>query len=406
MDGSFTSPETPARVSLREKVFASVLGHLSEGTLCVSFPSGHVRTFIGRQDPARFHATMHIKRWSAVARTLRGGAIGLGESFMDGDWHSPDLTVLLQLLAANMDRLESRLPKLRAFKLLDRIGHFFNRNTRKGSRRNIAYHYDLGNEFYRLWLDPSMTYSAALFDQGTADLEAAQTRKYARLAEAVGIKAGDHVLEVGCGWGGFADYAVNVLGARVTGVTLSQEQLAYAQARLAATPGQDRADLRLCDYRDIDGEFDHIVSIEMLEAVGEQFWPTYFSTLKARLKPGGRIGIQVIRIDDQRFESYRSGVDFIQKYIFPGGMLPSDEVLKARVSAAGLALVDQLDFGLDYAETLKRWHQNFNAVLGEVRGQGFDERFIRMWQFYLAYCEAGFREQTIDVSHYVLSNDR
>ncbi|MFC4347067.1 class I SAM-dependent methyltransferase [Kordiimonas lipolytica] len=402
MDGSFKRVEIAQQPTLAEKLFARILDHLALGTLRVTFPSGYVQNFAGTISPGPYRAEMHIAEWSAIRRTLTGGAVGLAEGYMDGEWDTPDLTALLQLLAANMDRLESRLPKLRALKLMDRLGHFFNRNTKKGSRRNISYHYDLGNDFYKLWLDPSMTYSAALFEGEGMSLEAAQENKYRRLAEAVGIKAGDHILEVGCGWGGFADFAVNKLNCRVTGVTLSAEQLAYARERLAATKRGAAANLLLCDYRELEGEFDHIVSIEMLEAVGEQYWPTYFETLKKRLKPGGNIGIQVIRIADDRFEGYRRGVDFIQKYIFPGGMLPSDAVLKQQFAGAGLRLKSQLDFGLDYAETLRLWHDAFNAAETGVRAQDFDDKFLRTWRFYLSYCEAGFREETIDVSHYVI----
>ncbi|SDE10804.1 SAM-dependent methyltransferase [Kordiimonas lacus] len=403
MDGSFNRVQVNPQPTLAEKLFARVLDHLAVGTLRVAFPSGHVQLFTGTQSPGPYRAEMHFTKWSAIRRAFTGGAIGLAEGYMDGEWDTPDLTALLQLLAANMDRLESRLPKLRALNLVDRLSHFFNRNTVRGSRRNISYHYDLGNDFYELWLDPSMTYSAALFRDDAKSLEAAQENKYRQLAEAVGIKPGDHVLEVGCGWGGFADFAVNKLGCRVTGVTLSTEQLIYARERLDATSNGAAANLMLCDYRDLEGEFDHIVSIEMLEAVGEQFWPTYFETLKKRLKPGGNIGIQVIRIADDRFESYRKGVDFIQKYIFPGGMLPSDAVLKDQFESAGLQLKSQLDFGLDYAKTLKLWHDAFIGANTGVRAQGFDDKFIRTWRFYLSYCEAGFIEGTIDVSHYVIS---
>lgn len=407
MDGSYQSYEvrkTSAKSSPLELMFSAVLEHLSEGQLIVKFPSGAVRTFAGDKSglAAGLVGEMHIHRWAAVSRALKGGTMGLAEGFMDGAWSSPDLTSLLRVLAANMDRLEARLNRALLPRIWARLGHWANRNNKAGSRKNISFHYDLGNEFYSLWLDPSMTYSAALFDDKTSSLEQAQRAKYRALAKAVGVKPGDHVLEIGCGWGGFAEYAAGELGCTVTGVTLSKEQLAYANARLAKAGLGDKTDLRLCDYRDLQGKFDHIVSIEMLEAVGEQFWPIYFAKIRNLLKPGGKAGIQVITIDDNRFDKYRQGVDFIQKYIFPGGMLPSDKVLKEMFGSGGLTLKSQLDFGVDYGETLKKWHESYAAHWPTIKGMGYDEKFDRMWRFYLSYCEAGFRQKTIDVSQYVV----
>lgn len=397
--GSVTPKSNPV-----ENLFARVMGHISVGQLIVTFPSGTRHSFIGRltagEDlPA---GEMHIREWSAVSRALRHGTIGLAEGFMVGEWTSPDLTDLLRVLAANMDQLEARLKRAPLRKMRERLGHWFNRNSRSGSRRNIQYHYDLGNDFYALWLDPSMTYSAALFDRAEATLEQAQNAKYAALAAAVGIRKGDHVLEIGCGWGGFAEYAVKELGCYLTGVTLSKEQLAFAKQRMRRLGLDGRTDLRLCDYRDLTGSFDHIVSIEMLEAVGEDYWPTYFEQVRRLLKPGGKAGIQVITIENDRFNRYRRGVDFIQKYIFPGGMLPSDKVLQQIITDNSLAVQTRHDFGLDYAQTLQLWHRNYAAKAADVRALGYDERFDRMWRFYLGYCEAGFRQKTIDVSQYVI----
>lgn len=407
MDGSYQSYDVQQpgmKVAPLERMFSAVMGHLSEGQLIVKFPSGTVRTFSGNQPglAAGLIGEMHIHSWAAISRALKGGTMGLAEGFMDGAWSSPDLTNLLRVLAANMDRLEARLKRAFLPKVWARFGHWINRNNKAGSRRNISFHYDLGNEFYSLWLDPTMTYSAALFDGQPRSLEEAQKAKYKALADAVGIKAGDHILEIGCGWGGFAEYAARDLGCRITGVTLSKEQLAFAKARLAKAGVSDRTDLRLCDYRDLDGQFDHIVSIEMLEAVGEQFWPTYFAKVKSLLKPGGRAGIQVITIDNSRFDAYRRSVDFIQKYIFPGGMLPSDAVLKNHFKTNRLSLHSQLDFGIDYGETLKLWHESYAAHWPTIKSMDYDEKFDRMWRFYLSYCEAGFRQKTIDVSQYVI----
>lgn len=407
MDGSYQSydaQQNSTKAAPLEKMFSAIMDNLSEGQLIVKFPSGAVRTFTGSQPglASGLIGEMHIHRWSAISRALKGGTMGLAESYMDAAWSSPDLTNLLRVLAANMDRLEARLKRSFLPRVWERIGHWINRNNKAGSRRNISFHYDLGNDFYGLWLDPSMTYSAAFFDGQPQTLENAQKAKYKALAEAVGIQSGDHVLEIGCGWGGFAEYAAGELGCKITGVTLSKEQLTFAKARLAKAGLSDKTDLGLCDYRDLDGEFDHIVSIEMLEAVGEQFWPTYFEKLKSLLKPGGKAGIQVITIDNVRFDGYRRGVDFIQKYIFPGGMLPSDSVLKKLFDDNGLSLKNQLDFGVDYGETLKRWHESYAAHWPTIQGMGYDEKFDRMWRFYLSYCEAGFRQKTIDVSQYVV----
>jgi cyclopropane-fatty-acyl-phospholipid synthase len=388
----------------REKIFAAVMGHIQTGSISVIYPSGHRAVFQGDNVHRDIKPVdMHIHDWGAVSDMLRGGAMGLAESYMAGKWTTNNISNLLEVLAANMDHLESRLSFAAGAKILNKIKHLFNRNTKKGSRKNIAFHYDLGNDFYELWLDKSMTYSAALFEGQSMTLFEAQQRKYRALAEAVGIKEGDHILEIGCGWGGFAEFAAREYSCKITGVTLSIEQLEYANKRLQAAGLSHLAKMELCDYRDIEGTFDHIISIEMLEAVGESFWQGYFAQIRNLLKPGGKAGIQVITIADQKFESYRQGVDFIQKYIFPGGMLPSDKILKGQFENVGLALEHQHAFGIGYADTLKKWLAVFDQKIDLVKEQGFDQRFINMWRFYLGYCEAGFRQQTIDVMQYVIS---
>ena len=393
-----------ARPALRERLLSALLSRLESGVLTVQFPSGNRRSFVGSRPAGRplLPAELNIYNWAGLSQALRRGATGLAEAYMEGHWSTPDLTRLLLLLEHNMQALGRGLPKTKLFRLNDRWGHRRNRNSRKGSRRNISFHYDLGNDFYELWLDPSMTYSSALFEHAGQDLEAAQEAKYRRLAQDVGIQPGDHVLEIGCGWGGFAEFAVREYGCKVTGLTLSREQLAFAQDRLEKAGLADKAEFLLCDYRDVEGRFDHIVSIEMLEAVGEEYWPTYFERLEALLKPGGKVGVQVITIEDHRFETYRRGADFIQKYIFPGGMLPCDRVMKEQIDRAGLKLNCQLDFGQSYADTLAVWHHDFLMRRREVREIGFDGRFERLWRFYLSYCEAGFRLGNINVSHYVM----
>lgn len=406
MDGSFVvRGQNEQKLNWREAVFAAVLSQIKVGQITVTFPSGAKRAFVGKVDAAGTFsraADMQILSWSAIKRIAKSGAIGLGESYMDGDWDSTNLTFLLCVLAANMEEFESKLPSLKRYRILEKLQHFTRRNTKKGSRKNIAYHYDLGNDFYSLWLDQTMSYSSAIFDPKTINLEEAQKRKYQRLANEVGIEPGDTVLEIGCGWGGFAEYAVTELNCKVDCITLSKEQLLHAETRLKNIPEGVNAQFRLIDYRDVTGSYDRIISIEMLEAVGEDFWPSYFSKIQSLLKPGGRAGIQVITIENKRFETYRTGVDFIQKHIFPGGMLPSDEVFNKQVSASGMEVQDVYAFGLDYAKTLACWRDVFLSQLLEVKKQGFDDRFVRMWLFYLAYCEAGFRQKTIDVHQYVI----
>ena len=408
MHGTYQQTETVISTSSRdpwkERWVAKFFSRLEHGTLTVQFPSGAQRTFVGRQGGLDFddHAVLFIHDWKTIARSIQHASIGMAEAYIDEQWSSPDLATLLLLFERNEQALLRGIPNTRFSWLMDRVAHLKNQNSREGSRRNISFHYDLGNEFYALWLDESMTYSAALFEQPGMSIYYAQQAKYRRLAEKIGIKPGDQVLEIGCGWGGFAEFSIVELGCHVTGITLSQEQLDFAKKRLTSAGLADKADLRLCDYRDIEGVFDHVISVEMLEAVGEQYWPQYFDRIRSLLKPGGRAGIQVITIEEDRYDRYRRGVDFIQKYIFPGGMLPSDAIFKSQVDRAGLQLLDQHDFGQCYGKTLKNWGQRFHSKLPEVKSMGFDDRFIRLWQFYLSYCEAGFRQGSVNVSHYVV----
>ena len=390
----------------REILIAHVLSHLKYGTLWVIFPSGATRKFegiTGRQKEA-LSGILQIRRWSAIPRMLRGGSIGFAEGFMEGEWGSPNLPALLNMLLPNLQGILAKRSPLIWLRLFDRIRHLINRNSRSGSRKNIAYHYDLGNDFYTLWLDETMTYSAAWFGGSDLSLEDAQAAKYKRLAGIVGIQPEDHVLEIGCGWGGFAEYAVRTHGCKLTGLTLSKEQLQYARQRMDRAKLGDQAEFLLRDYRDETRKFDHIISIEMLEAVGEEYWPVYFETLKNSLRPGGRAGIQVITIAEDRFDHYRKSADFIQKYIFPGGMLPTDSMVRQMADRKGLHLVDHADFGLDYAKTLCLWRERFIRNKDQVRSLGYDQRFLNMWDYYLSYCEAGFRQKSISVRHYVFEN--
>ena len=378
-----------------------LLTRLKIGTLTLHAPDGHVQVFGTHEAP---FATLHIHRWSVCAEVLKSGDIGFAEGYMAGDWDTPDLAALLRLLIANRTQIEGAIYGHWLGRLVYRIKHLLNRNNRSNSRKNIHAHYDLGNAFYELWLDGTMNYSSAWFDgDKTQPMAEAQKAKVRRALRMVHAQPGDRVLEIGCGWGALAESATTEFGAHITGVTLSTEQLAFAQARMQQHGVQERADLRLQDYRDIsDGPYDAICSIEMIEAVGQEYWPTYFQTVSRLLKPGGRACIQSITIDDALFERYLHSTDFIQQYIFPGGCLPSPGEFRKQAQAAGLQVVDELNFGPDYAETLRRWREAFVDQLDTVRSLQFDDRFIRLWTFYLAYCEAAFDEANIDVVQFTL----
>ncbi|WP_374675535.1 class I SAM-dependent methyltransferase [Ideonella sp.] len=376
----------------------ALLRRLQVGTLHLEGPGGFSQV-CGRGEAP--HATLRLHDWRTCAWTLQRGDVGFGEAYLEGGWSTPDLPALLRLLIANREVLEQAVYGTWWGALWRRVRHALHRNTRAGSRRNIAAHYDLGNAFYRLWLDDTLNYSSAWFDGRTdQSLPAAQRAKMRRALAECGLQPGQRVLEVGCGWGAVAEQAARD-GLQLTGVTLSTEQLAHAQARLAAQGL--RADLRLQDYRDIpERDFDGIVSIEMFEAVGREYWAGYFRSLHERLKPGGRACIQTITIRDDLFERYLRGTDFIQQYVFPGGLLPSPSAFRAAAEAAGFQVVNELHFGGDYAETLRRWRRSFLAREGSVREQGFDERFVRLWDFYLAYCEAAFDTGNTGVVQFTL----
>lgn len=387
---------------LRAKLALRALFRMEHGSLTIAFPDGRVVRVTG-STPGQ-HAEIHLKNWNICYRALSNGTIGVAESYMDGDWDSPDIAAFLELFIVNDEAIQDYANGKRGLpRLVERIRHWMNTNTRKGSKRNISAHYDLGNDFYKQWLDPTMTYSSALYSTGANDLQSAQNAKYRALAEATGIKPGDHVLEIGCGWGGFAEFAASELNCRVTGLTISREQLAFAEERIRKAGLSDKVDFRFQDYRDETGVYDKIVSIEMFEAVGEKYWPAYFSKLEQCLKPGGKAGLQIITIRPESFEQYRSNPDFIQKYVFPGGMLPTREHLAELGRKVNLSLVRDFGFGLDYARTLAEWRERFWSVWERVRPLGFDERFKRLWEFYLFYCEAGFRARNIDVRQVVFS---
>ncbi|TXH47085.1 MAG: class I SAM-dependent methyltransferase [Burkholderiaceae bacterium] len=390
-----------SRLPAAARILLGLLSRLQVGRLQVSTPEGETLHF-GRSSSAAAQ-TLEIRDWQACARILRSGDIGFAEAYRDGQVDTADLTGLLRLALQNEALLDRALFGGKLAAMWHRLKFLLRRNSKRGSRRNIHAHYDIGNEFYRLWLDESWTYSSALFgdDQARAamPLHEAQQRKYQRILDVLSPQPGSRLLEIGCGWGGFAELALDQ-GHDWTGVTISQAQHDWARARLSRFGG--KGDLRLTDYRDLEGQFDGIVSIEMFEAVGMPYWSTYFRQVARLLKPGGEAVVQSITIDDARFERYAGGTDFIQQFIFPGGMLPSPERFEAEARKAGLEVVGQMAFGLDYAETLRRWRQAFEAALPEVRAQGFDEAFIRIWRLYLCYCEAGFDERRTDVVQFHL----
>jgi cyclopropane-fatty-acyl-phospholipid synthase len=395
-----TAPR-PSRAPRAAQMALRLMERLDQGTLELVLPDGSHRRFGDGQAP---RAALHLHDWHLCGAALKSGDIGFAESFIDGHWSTPDLPALLRLMIANRERVESVIYGSWWGALLYRVKHLLNRNTRTGSRKNIHAHYDLGNEFYRLWLDPTMNYSSAWFNGDRSQpLEQAQHAKVRRALAAAGVQPGARLLEIGCGWGALAETAARDLQARVTGVTLSTEQLVWATERMRAAGLAGRVDLRLQDYRDLTDEpFDAVVSVEMFEAVGREYWPSFFDTLKRCLKPGAQACIQSITIRDDLFDRYVRSTDFIQQYIFPGGLLPSQAEFCRAAERAGLQVVDRMAFGTDYAETLRRWRAAFIAQAERVRPLGFDERFMRIWDFYLAYCEAAFDTGNTDLLQFTL----
>lgn len=387
------------RQPLPLRLLLKVLSHLKVGGLKLVKPDGGVFLFQGEPGP---EAVLILRHMDAVRRVLLGGDLGLAEAYMDGQWETPDLMALLELGQRNLQVLDVGKPG-RLHRLLDTLVHAFRRNTRSGARRNIRYHYDLGNAFYKLWLDETLTYSSAIFAEPGQSLAEAQRNKYRHLLGLLQIQPGQHLLEIGSGWGGFALHAAKETGCRVTSITLSEEQLKEARARAKAAGLEGQVSFEFIDYRDVRGEFDRVVSIEMFEAVGERYWGAYFKAVHDRLRPGGRAAFQVITIRDDAFERYRHTVDFIQRYIFPGGMLPSPSAWETHVRSAGLKTESRDFYGQHYARTLKAWDQRVHAAEFEIGQVGFDQRFLRMWHYYLAYCHAGFVTGHIDLMQTALT---
>ncbi|WP_181701852.1 SAM-dependent methyltransferase [Chthonobacter albigriseus] len=376
---------------------------LNFGQLDVTLPDGRSIRIPGREPGPHGQLVVHDYRF--IRRLLMSADMGVAESYMAGEWSSPDVTSFLELFCVNHDVVEGKLSHSPLVRVLLRLHHWLNANTKRRAKRNISAHYDLGNAFYSQWLDSTMTYSSGLFPTGDEDLPAAQNRKYRHLAERTGMSDGHHVLEIGCGWGGFAEFAAKEIGCKVTGLTISQEQYDFARKRMFEAGLNEKVDIRFQDYRDERGLYDRIASIEMFEAVGEKYWPVYFDTLRERLKPGGSAGVQVITIQDRLFEQYRATPDFIQRYVFPGGMLPCPSALDRVSAASGLSKQSETVFGRDYARTLALWRDRFWESWPSLEPLGFDTRFKRLWEYYLHYCEAGFRAGNIDVRQIVYARD-
>lgn len=404
---SVTADKLDARLSDLPRLVRLALGlgsRLRRGTLDVTLPDGRVARLGGIEPgPA---AAMIVYNYSFATRLLNGGDIGIAEAYLNREWDTPDLTLFFYLFCVNHELFMALLGDKPLIRFIQLARHWLHRNTRRQARRNIYTHYDIGNAFYAAWLDSTMTYSSALFEDGAADLGAAQTNKYRRLAEAIELRPGQKLLEIGCGWGGFAEFAAKTFEANVVGLTISREQRDFAQKRIQQAGLADKVEIRLQDYRDERGHYDRIASIEMIEAVGERFWPRYFAQLRDRLRPGGLAGIQAITIQDRLFKSYRREVDFIQRYVFPGGMLPSPHILRSLGEQFGIPVVRERIFGLDYAKTLVTWRNNFRMAWPDLTRLGFDDRFRRLWEYYLSYCEAGFLSGNIDVRQVVFAKRR
>lgn len=369
---------------------------LSRGRLDMRLDDGRVFRIEGPQPGPVAEIDIHSNE--LFARMIREGDLGFCDAYLDGWWTTPDLQAFMDLVHDGNEAVYDGYPGQTLVTLYEKIRFWLQSNTRGQARKNISYHYDLGNDFYALWLDDTMTYSSAYFKTGQESLEKAQEQKYASMVDQMGVGPGDHVLEIGCGWGGFAEYAARERGLKVTGLTISQEQHDYAVERIARAGLAEQVEIKMQDYRDERGQYDGIASIEMFEAVGEKYWPVYFETVRERLKPGANATLQIITVADDRWHVYKRGVDFIQKYIFPGGMLPSPSALRHEIDKAGLTLKTSLEFGDSYSQTLRRWHETFNARWDEVAALGFDQRFRNMWNFYLTSCASTFWSGNCDVT--------
>lgn len=396
----FTSTDNQQNLPRYFSRVFDLVGKLNSGRVDFVLPDG--RRFRAEGKCPGPVAEITINNPEVFARLIREGDLGFSDAYLDGWWTTPDLQTFMDFIHADNDDMYDGFSGIAIVRAWEKARFWFQSNSKRQALKNISYHYDLGNDFYSLWLDDTMTYSSALFNTGQESLENAQIAKYASMIDQMGVKPGDHVLEIGCGWGGFAEYAAKERGLKVTGLTISKEQLLYAQNRIKNKGLEDKVDLKLQDYRDETGVYDGVASIEMFEAVGEKYWPIYFETIKHCLKPGRQATLQIITVHDARWAVYRKSVDFIQKYIFPGGMLPSPSVLRQEVTKAGLRVQHSIEFGKSYSQTLRRWFDVFNDQWDTINDMGFDDRFRRMWNFYLTSCAATFESGNCDVTQITL----
>ncbi len=387
-------PDTPLYI---RPLIKKIINQFSIGNLSYKLPNGYQGKINGEISGP--NANIELHSWKPIVRLFFNGSIGFAEGYIAGEWDSSNLSNFIELVTINSLHSENR------GNLFSRkynwLKHFFNKNTKIGSKKNIAFHYDLGNEFYSLWLDNSMTYSSAIEIKNSRNLEHAQGKKYSRLLENLEPKEGEHILEVGCGWGGFALFAAKA-GFKVTGITISSQQYKYANEQISKYGLQEKISIKLCDYRDLSEKFDHVTSIEMIEAVGEDYWPRYFQSISENLKQGGRFALQAITVRDEKFEVYRRQPDFIQKYIFPGGMLPCQKTIDKNCKEVGMNIISNKGYGKDYASTLAIWQDSFIKAWPNIKKLGFDSRFKRLWSFYLASCEGSFRGEGIDVRQIIM----
>ncbi len=380
-----------------------LMQELKSGKLIVKLPDNQVFSVTGSEPGPT--GKIEILNEEFFSRLIREGELAFSESYMDGWWQTEDLIALLDVLMSSNEIFGRSFPGAFLVQYYERMRHWFKSNSKSQAKKNIAYHYDLGNEFYSSWLDETMTYSSAYFETGHESLAEAQNKKYGRICKTLNLESGQQLLEIGCGWGGFAEYAINNYGVHVTGLTISKAQYEFANSRLFNAGLAEKANIKLLDYRDETGSYDALASIEMFEAVGERYWPTYFQGVRNRLKEKARATLQIITVADELFPEYRKNVDFIQKYIFPGGMLPSQKILFDQVSKSGLSKLGCYQFGDSYTKTLKLWHEKFNSVWGDISPLGFDDRFRRMWNFYFASCAAVFNTGVGDVTHLTIARD-
>ena len=375
----------------------------SYGSIQIEFSDGYIENIMAKKPGPK--AMLKINKPNAAKEIIQGGSVAFAESYINKDISTDNLTNLIHYCALNNDQAESTFNISILKKIVHKIFHYKNKNTKNQAKKNISFHYDLGNKFYEYWLDKTMTYSSAIFNNKSIELEAAQNNKYKKLAELSAIKNGDQILEIGCGWGGFAEFIGNNYDCNLTAVTISREQYEYTKKRIFDANLSHKIEVLLCDYRNITGKFDKIVSIEMFEAVGKQYWNTFFKKIENILKPKGSISLQLITIDDNIYDVYKTNPDFIQKYIFPGGMLPSDKILKELINKTSLKINSIDSFSKDYAKTLNIWNKEFNKKWDKIEKLGFDENFKLLWNYYLSYCEGGFLSKNIDLKQIKLSLD-